>query len=104
MRVGTWDSFTHKKERGNFFVEERDGSSLSASESDELEASPKLWKQQWWQRERLGLLWTGTGLLWQWIEGEAAVQGRERKKNFEFMFYEIMGGLNPETVGGCEIF
>ena len=28
------------------FVEERDGSSLSASESDELEASPELWKQQ----------------------------------------------------------
>ena len=25
--------------------------------------------EQWWQRERLGLVWTGTGLLWQWIEG-----------------------------------
>ena len=44
MRVGTWDSFTHEKEGGSFFVEERDGSSSSASESDELEASPELWK------------------------------------------------------------
>ena len=46
MRVGTWDSFTHEKEGGSFFVEERDGSSLLASESDELEALPELWKQQ----------------------------------------------------------
>ena len=56
MRVGTWDSFTHEKEGESFFVEERDGSSSSASESDELEPSPKLWKQQLWQRERLGLV------------------------------------------------
>nr|POE80425.1 hypothetical protein CFP56_10642 [Quercus suber] len=45
MRVGTWDSFTHEKEGGSSFVEERDGSSSSASESDELEASPELWKK-----------------------------------------------------------
>ena len=30
---------------------------------------------------------------------------REREKFvFKFMFYEKMGGLNPETVGECEIF
>ena len=46
MRVGTWDSFTREKEGGSFVVEERDGSSSLASESDELEASPELWKQQ----------------------------------------------------------
>ena len=46
MRVGTWDNFTHKKEGGSFFVEERDGSSSSASELDKLEALPELWKQQ----------------------------------------------------------
>ena len=46
MRVGTWDNFTHKKEGGSFFVEERDGSSSSVLKSDKLEASPKLWKQQ----------------------------------------------------------
>ena len=46
MRVGTWDSFTHEKEGGSFFVEEQDGSSSLASESDELEASPEIWKQQ----------------------------------------------------------
>ena len=63
MRVGTWDSFTHEKEGGSFIVEERDGSSSLASELDELEASPELWKQQLWQREGLGLVWTGTGLL-----------------------------------------
>ena len=36
----------HTRERGRrkFFVEERDGSSSSASESNELEALPKLWK------------------------------------------------------------
>ena len=45
MRVETWDSFTHEKEGGSFFVEERDGSSLSTSELDELEALPELWKQ-----------------------------------------------------------
>ena len=44
MRVGTWDIFTHEKKGGSFFVEERDGSSSSASESNELEALPKLWK------------------------------------------------------------
>ena len=44
MRVGTWDSFTHEKEGGSFFVEERDGSSSSALESDELEALLELWK------------------------------------------------------------
>ena len=44
MRVGTWDSFTHETEGGSFFVEERDGSSSSASKSDELEASLELWK------------------------------------------------------------
>ena len=44
MRVGTWDRFTHEKEGGSSLVEERDGSSSSASESDELEASPELWK------------------------------------------------------------
>ena len=50
-------------------------------------------------------MWIGTELLRQWIEGEVAAQGGEReKKNFEFMFYETMGGLNPETLGGCEIF
>ena len=26
------------------------------------------------------------------------------EKNFEFMFYETVGGLNPKSVGGCEIF
>ena len=31
---------------GSFFVEEQDGFSTSTSESDELEASPELWKQQ----------------------------------------------------------
>ena len=46
MRVGTWDSFTNEKEGGSFVVEERDWSSLSTSESDELEASPELGKQQ----------------------------------------------------------
>ena len=46
MRVETWDSFTHEKEGESFFVEERDGSSLSTSELDELEALPELWKQQ----------------------------------------------------------
>ena len=46
MRVGTWDNFTHKKEGGSFFVEERDGSSSSVLELDELEASSELWKQQ----------------------------------------------------------
>ena len=56
MRVGTWDSFTHEKEGGSFIVEERDGSSLLALKSDELEASPEFWKQQLWQRERLGLV------------------------------------------------
>ena len=45
MRVGTWDNFTHKKEGGSFFVEKRDGSSSSAPELDELEASLELWKQ-----------------------------------------------------------
>ena len=33
-------------EGGSFFVEEQDGFSTSSSESDELEASPELWKQQ----------------------------------------------------------
>ena len=46
MRVETWDSFTHEKEGGSFIVEERDGSSLLALKSDELEALPELWKQQ----------------------------------------------------------
>ena len=46
MRVRTWGSFTHEKEGGSFFVEERDGSSSLASESDELEASTELWKQR----------------------------------------------------------
>nr|POE58609.1 hypothetical protein CFP56_50198 [Quercus suber] len=45
MRVGTWGSFTHEKEEVSSFVEERDGSSLLASESDELEVSPELWKK-----------------------------------------------------------
>ena len=26
------------------------------------------------------------------------------EKNFESMFYETGGGLNPKSVGGCEIF
>ena len=97
MRVGTWDSFTHGKEGGSFFVEERDGSSSSALESDELEAMPELWKQQWWQRERLGLVWTGFGLLWQWIEREVAAQGRERKKIVETTL------LVPEVYPVCAI-
>ena len=42
IRVGTWDSFTHEKEGGSFFVEERDRSSSSALESNELEASQEL--------------------------------------------------------------
>ena len=31
-------------------------------------------------------------------------RGEREKKQFQFMFYETMGGLNSETVGGCEIF
>ena len=29
---------------------------------------------------------------------------REREREIEFMFCETVGGLNPESVGGCEIF
>ena len=45
MRDGTWDSFTHEKEGGSSFVEEQDRPSSSASESDELEVLPELWKK-----------------------------------------------------------
>ena len=44
-------------------------------------------------------MWTGTRL--------AAAQERERereKKKLSLLFYETVGGLNPESVGGCEIF
>ena len=45
MRVGPWDIFTHEKEGGSSFVEEREGPSSLASKLDELEASPELWKK-----------------------------------------------------------
>ena len=45
MRVGPWDIFTHEKEGGNSFVEERDGPSSLALKLDELEALPELWKK-----------------------------------------------------------